>query len=119
MEITGKLLEIREVKTFDSGFMVQEFVLDISRYNQLTGEVYENFALLQSANEKIDFTGFKIGDAVKVSFGINGRKYEKEGNVNYFQNLSAYKMELFVKGKKEEATKVEEVYEEKEDDLPY
>lgn len=95
MQITGKMHSIGDTKQFDSGFMVQEFYLDLTRYNELTGECYENWAKFQNLNEKLDLGQFNIGDIVKVDFYINGRKYtKKDGDVGFVQNLNAHKMEL-------------------------
>ena len=73
MEIIGTIHSIQELKTFDSGFMVQEFYLNISKSNQYTGEKYENYAKFQVVNQKIKLELFNLGDVVRVYFGINGR----------------------------------------------
>ena len=95
MQITGKIHSVGETKQFESGFMVQEFYLDLTRYNELTGECYENWAKFQNLNEKLDLGQYNIGDIVKVDFYISGRKYTKnDGDVGFVQNLNAHKMEL-------------------------
>ena len=53
MEQTGIFLKAGEVKTFDSGFKVQEFYLDCRTYNQFTGEPIENLLKFQVSGEKI------------------------------------------------------------------
>ncbi len=94
MEITGKLHALQEVKTFDSGFMVQEFYLDTTRYDAFTGQEYENYVKLQNLNEKLDLRKFKQGDIVKVGFYVNGRPYEKDGRKYFAENLNAHSIEL-------------------------
>ena len=34
-----------------------------------------------------------MGEPVKVSFNVRGRKWEKDGKVNYFSNLEAWRLE--------------------------
>ena len=34
-----------------------------------------------------------VNDSIKVTFNIKGRKWEKDGKVNYFNNLEAWKLE--------------------------
>jgi hypothetical protein len=34
-----------------------------------------------------------IGDEIKVHFNIKGTKWEKEGKINYFTNLDAWRIE--------------------------
>ena len=36
---------------------------------------------------------FSIDDTVKVSFNLRGRKWEKDGQVSYFTNLEAWRIE--------------------------
>ena len=36
---------------------------------------------------------FKVSDQIKVYFNIRGNRWEKEGKVNYFTNLTAWKIE--------------------------
>lgn len=95
MEITGRLVSKGEVKVFDSGFMLEEFYVDATRYNQQTGEKYSNHIKMQNANEKLDLTQVKIGDLVKIDFSINGRFYVNGDQENrHSQNINAYKIEV-------------------------
>lgn len=120
MQQSGKLHSVGEMKTFDSGFMVQEFYLDLTRYNQLTGEKYSNHAKFKVFNENINLDSFNQGDIVKVDFRINGRSFAKEdGSTGFAQDLVAYKMEL-VKSGEDVAQKAPEAIEDEEnDDLPF
>lgn len=98
MEITGRLAAKGDVREFESGFTIEEFFLDATRFNQTTGEKYSNFIKLQNANEKLDLTPLEIGDQVKVSFGVKGRFYaDAEQQQRHAQNLDAFKIELLKK----------------------
>lgn len=95
MDLKGRLVSRGEVKTFDSGFMLEEFYIDATRYNQDTGQKYSNYVKLQNANEKLNLDMFSIGDSVNVSFSVNGRFYSnQEQETRHSQNLNAYKIEL-------------------------
>lgn len=77
-------------------FYKRELVLDASRIEQFTGRKYENYP-------KFEFVGnncaildqFQVGQIVTVSFVLSGRKSEKNGQVNYFTNVTGYKVELY------------------------
>lgn len=98
MEVTARLASLGEVKQFESGFMLQEFYLDATRFNQTTGEKYSNYIKLQNANERLDLSPIDIGDMVKVEFGVSGRFYaNQEGESRHSQNLNAYKIEIIKK----------------------
>lgn len=81
----AKIEFIGEIKSFDSGFKKVEFVVVTSgEYPQ-----YLKFDVLKDkADNLIKFN--KVGDFVDISFDLNGRKYEKEGNTMYFTNLTAW-----------------------------
>ena len=36
---------------------------------------------------------FTVDDIVKVSFNLRGRKWEKDGQISYFTNLEAWRIE--------------------------
>ena len=115
MEITGKLHSIGEVKTFPSGFMLEEFYLDLTRFDSMTGEKYSNHAKFQNANERLNLQQFNIGDVVKLSFSIRGNSFAKEdGSTGFAQNLNAYKIEL-VKAKSDSDSQGDD----EQDDLPF
>ena len=91
-EISGKIIEIyKEVQVTDK-FRKREFVIENSRIaNDYEFVESIKFQLTQDRTNLIK--SFSIGDEVKVSFNIRGRRWEKDGNVNYFTNLEAWKIE--------------------------
>ena len=118
MDLTGKLHSIGETKQFDSGFQVQEFYLDLTRFNQITGEKYSNYAKLKIFNEKCDPNQFQIGDIIKVGFSVNGRSFVKDdGSTGFAQDLVAYKIE-FVRSTATDQKQPQQ-QEEEHDDLPF
>lgn len=84
--VTGEIINIGEVRTFDSGFSVQEFVLRIEdgKYPQ---EV--SFQLIKDGIER--FSGNRIGDHITVYYNLRGRK-GKNGD-RWFNSLVAWRVE--------------------------
>lgn len=99
--ITGKILVIGQTEAIpyqDKTFYKRELVLDASRFDQYSGQKFENYP-------KFEFTGnncssldqFKIGQVVTVSFVLSGRRVEKNGQVSFFTNVTGYKVEPYVR----------------------
>lgn len=92
LEVTGKLLAKYDTVQVSEKFKKREFVLELAE--EINGNVYTNYAKMQLVQNKCDIIDrFNIGDNVKVSFNIKGTKYEKDGKVNYFSNLDAWRVE--------------------------
>lgn len=91
-EITGKLIEKYDAVQVTDRFRKREFVLE-TRENVGTSEFVETikFQLTQDRCDLID--SIRVGDDAKVAFNVRGRRWEKNGQVNYFNNLEAWKME--------------------------
>ena len=94
MKIRGAFLGAKPVRQISEKFKLQEFFLDCSNYNQMTGEKYDNYCCLQIVNEKLSLDGIKKGQVVEVEFFLNGRTFKKkEGGTGFMQNLNAHKIE--------------------------
>ncbi|MGB3452917.1 MAG: DUF3127 domain-containing protein [Moheibacter sp.] len=95
MDITGIIQEIMPEEHISDRFYKQDFILDISRYDQVTGERWVNHVQFQVANGKVPIEQYSVGQRVKVSFYVNGRFYErKDGSgQGFFQNLICTKIE--------------------------
>ena len=52
---------------------------------------YIKFQLTQDKCSIMD--PFEEGDVLKVNFNLRGRKWEKNGEISYFTNLEAWKIE--------------------------
>jgi hypothetical protein len=91
-DITGKLIEVYPITTISDKFKKREFVIEkIETKNSFD---FVDFVKFQLTQEKCNLTDlFKKGEMIRVSFNLRGRKWEKEGNVNYFTNLEAWKIE--------------------------
>ena len=96
-EITGKLIEKFDAQQVTDRFRKREFVLETSE-NVGTSEFVETikFQLTQDRCDLID--NMNTGEEVKVSFNIRGRRWEKNGQVSYFNNLEAWKMDKVAQG---------------------
>lgn len=91
-ETTGKIIAIYPVTEISPKFKKREFVIEQSETKN--NFEFTDFIKFQVTQDKCSLPDqFKIGDLVKVSFNLRGRKWEKDGNVNYFTNLEAWRME--------------------------
>lgn len=81
----------------DKVFRKREVVLDCSYRNQFTGEIERsNYPCFEFAgNSTDDLDKYNTGDIVTVSFVFNGRRTEKDGQVRYFTNIQAFRIERY------------------------
>ena len=92
-EINGRLAEKFETQKVSDRFQKREFVLEI-KSNSATGYEFVDFIKFQSTQDKCALLDqVNIDDTVKVSFNLRGRKWEKDGQVSYFTNLEAWRIE--------------------------
>lgn len=90
--LTGKLIDILNVQNISETFQKREFVVETvenSSGRDFTEQI--KFQLIQDKCNLID--NYNVGNNIKVSFNIRGRRWEKDGRVNYFTNLDAWKIE--------------------------
>ncbi|MDU0368893.1 DUF3127 domain-containing protein [Hymenobacter endophyticus] len=87
-EATGRLHEIFDEQQVSEKFRKREFVLEV-----VDGQYPEHikFQLVQDKTALID--SYKIGDEVKISFNLRGRGFNKNGQMLYFTNLEAWRIE--------------------------
>ena len=91
-ELTGILIHKGKLQQVSSKFRKREFVIEKKEINQNQGYVdYVKFQLTQDRCDLIE--PFEISDKIKISFNIKGNRWEKDGNVNYFTNLDAWRIE--------------------------
>ena len=92
-EINGRLAEKFETQKVSDRFQKREFVLEI-KSTGATGYEFVDFIKFQSTQDKCSLLDqFNIDDTLKVSFNLRGRKWEKDGQVSYFTNLEAWRIE--------------------------
>lgn len=84
LELTGKLVEKFEEQQISDKFKKREFVLETSE-NNFTEQI--KFELVQDRTDLID--PYNIGEEVKVSFNLKGRKW----NDKYFVNVQAWRID--------------------------
>ena len=87
-DVTGRLHEIFDEQQVSEKFRKREFVLEVQdgQYPQ-----HIKFQLTQDKTSFVD--PFKMGDEVKVTFDLRGRGFNKNGQMLYFTNLEAWKIE--------------------------
>lgn len=96
-DIEGKLIEKFETVAVSDKFQKREFVLETEE--NAGGNIYTQnikFQLMQAKCSEIDASN--VGDMVKVHFNLQGRKWEKEGKVSYFNTLNAWRIEAVGSG---------------------
>lgn len=107
--ISGRIHKVTPIQkiTGKSGntFTKRTLVLDAARYDTHTGErKYDNYPSFEFSGEAMSqLDKYKEGDAVTVSYDINGREFEDPNTheVRYFNTIRGYKVEPY--GKREEA----------------
>jgi hypothetical protein len=91
-DTTGRLVEVYPTSAVSDKFRKREFVIEQSETRN--GYEFREYVKFQLTQDKCSLADqFKPGDQVKVSFNLRGRKWEKDGNVNYFTNLEAWRIE--------------------------
>lgn len=103
--ITGRIRKITPVQeiTGKSGktFAKRTLVLDAARYDTHTGEKkYDNYPSFEFSGESMKILdNFREGDAVTVSYDINGREFEDPNTheTKYFNTIRGYKVEPYGK----------------------
>ena len=92
-EINGRLTEKFETQKVSDRFQKREFVLEV-KSTGATGYEFVDFIKFQSTQDKCSLLDqFNIDETIKVSFNLRGRKWEKDGQVSYFTNLEAWRIE--------------------------
>ena len=91
-EITGKITEVFPVQQVSDKFKKREFVIEKKETGG--GAVFVDYIKFQLVQDKCDLVNESfLREEVKVWFNIKGNRWEKEGKVNYFTNLDAWKIE--------------------------
>jgi hypothetical protein len=91
-EITGKVIDIAPVNQVSDKFKKREFVIE----KKETGgsAVFVDYIKFQLLQDKCDLINESfLNEEVKIWFNLKGNKWERDGKVNYFTNLDAWKIE--------------------------
>ena len=90
-DITGKLVDKLEVLQTSEKFRKREFVVE---YLDNPNSMYSELLKFQLTNDRCEMIDpFTIGQEIKVSFNLKGRKWVKDNNTAYFTNLEAWRIE--------------------------
>ena len=92
MELIGKLEEVRPAIQRTATFTVREFVLEVE--NQRNAQ-WNDHILFQVSNNNVGLLdSFNVGQMIKVTFDIQGRRWTgQEGTQRVFNTLSAWRLE--------------------------
>ncbi len=91
-EITGKIIDIAPVNQVSDKFRKREFVIE----KKETGgsAMFIDYIKFQLVQDKCDLINESfINEEVKIWFNLKGNRWERDGKVNYFTNLDAWKIE--------------------------
>jgi len=91
-EISGKLIQKYEIVRVSDKFQKREFVIEKKETNN--GNEFTDFIKFQLTQDRCSLIEpFQLNDELRVTFDIRGNRWEKGGNVSYFTNLSAFRIE--------------------------
>ncbi len=91
-EITGKIIDILPVNQVSDKFRKREFVIE--KKESGGGAVFIDYIKFQLIQDKCDLINESfLNEEVKIWFNLKGNKWEREGRINYFTNLDAWKIE--------------------------
>ncbi|MDD2527461.1 MAG: DUF3127 domain-containing protein [Lentimicrobiaceae bacterium] len=90
-DITGKLIDKLQTLQTSEKFRKREFVVE---YQDNPNSMYSELLKFQLTNDRCEMIDpFNLGQEIKVSFNLKGRKWVKDNNVTYFTNLEAWRIE--------------------------
>ena len=91
-ELSGKVIEKYETTQVSDSFRKREFVVE--KEEMVGSNVFTDMVKFQLTQDRCNLLDdINLNDQVKVSFNIRGRRWEKDGKVNYFTNLEAWRIE--------------------------
>lgn len=106
IKIQGRVKEIFETQTFDSGFQKREFVITVDET-----EKYPQDIKVETIKEKCsELDNINIGDVITADCNLRGNEW----NGKYFNNIQAWKLEVNEAATADNDQKIAGV-----DDLPF
>ena len=91
-EISGKVIDISPVNQVSDKFKKREFVIE----KKETGgaAVFIDYIKFQLIQDKCDLINESfLNEEIRIWFNLKGNKWERDGKINYFTNLDAWKIE--------------------------
>jgi hypothetical protein len=125
-ELTGKLLIKFDTTQRTETFKTREFVVEKSE--DINGKLITNYIKFQCVQDRTSIVDrVNVGDEIKVHFNIKGSKWEKNGQVSYFNNLDAWRVEQILQPAKNNSEHIDlepldtftSSNDEANDDLPF
>ena len=91
-EITGKVIDISPVNQVSDKFKKREFVIEKKEAGGAA--VFIDYIKFQLIQDKCDLINDSfLNEDVRIWFNLKGNKWERDGKINYFTNLDAWKVE--------------------------
>jgi hypothetical protein len=91
-EISGKVIDISPVNQVSDKFKKREFVIEKKEAGG--SAVFIDYVKFQLIQDKCDLINESfLNEEVKIWFNLKGNKWERDGKINYFTNLDAWKIE--------------------------
>jgi hypothetical protein len=91
-EITGKVIDVLPVNQVSDKFRKREFVIEKKESGGTA--VFVDYIKFQLVQDKCDLINESyLGEEVKIWFNLKGNKWERDGKINYFTNLDAWRVE--------------------------
>lgn len=85
MELEGKIVQIQDTIVKSEKYKYRNFAVEFA-----DGK-YNHYAAFQVSQDRVSMLdSFKVGNLVRVHFGIKGREWQGK----YFSNLEAWRVEL-------------------------
>ena len=92
-ELQGNLIVKNDTQVISDRFKKREFVIE-KKETSPNGYEFVDTIKFQLTQDKCDLLDkFNVGQDINVSFNVKGNKWEKNGQVSYFVNLDAWKVE--------------------------
>lgn len=91
-EITGRVIDILPMNQVSDKFRKREFVIE--KKDTGGSAVFIDYIKFQLVQDKCDIINESfLNEEVKIWFNLKGNKWERDGKINYFTNLDAWKIE--------------------------
>ena len=123
-EISGKVIDISPVNQVSDKFKKREFVIEKKEAGG--SAVFIDYIKFQLLQDKCDLINESyLNEEIKIWFNVKGNKWERDGKINYFTNLDAWKIEKMSGQTKDQNTqphtKLEDIPPENDElsDLPF
>lgn len=92
-EIKGTVSHTTETQVINEKFKKREFAIAVS--NEVGDKIYTQHIKLQLVQDKCRLLDdINIGDEIQATFNINGSRFEKEGVLSFFTNLTCFKIDV-------------------------